>query len=179
MAESHFCLAPTGDSKGFTARFYYALMHGCIPVRLDAWYNRRLPLEGLALPFASLLNWSRLFVNYDSGSSARLVRNGTLLLTQLRDMPAGELQDRIEAVHEAAHWLSYDRPAATGGQDAPSALLLELQQRAARLKDPAAVAALVRRQAEGERAACEIAIKRGSQRGITECQGGSQNVTDD
>ena len=30
-----FCVAPTGDSDGFTQRFYYILAAGCIPVGLD------------------------------------------------------------------------------------------------------------------------------------------------
>ena len=168
MAESTFCLAPTGDSKGFTARMYYALMHGCIPVRLDSWVKRRLPLERLVFPFSSLLNWSRLVVNYDTFASERLLRNGSLLLAQLRDMPPAELHDRLQAVHEAAQWLSYDRP--IGGQDAPGALLLELHRLAARLNDPAGMAAILRKQADGEQAACRVASARGRP---------CQNATDD
>jgi hypothetical protein len=32
---SVFCICPTGDSKGLSARFYFAIVHGCIPVRVD------------------------------------------------------------------------------------------------------------------------------------------------
>ena len=34
---SVFCLCPTGDTKGLTARFYFSILHGCIPVRVDGW----------------------------------------------------------------------------------------------------------------------------------------------
>ena len=32
-----FCLCPTGDSKGHTARLFHAIVHGCIPIRVDGW----------------------------------------------------------------------------------------------------------------------------------------------
>ena len=35
MRGTTFCVAPTGDSDGFTQRFYYILAAGCIPVRVD------------------------------------------------------------------------------------------------------------------------------------------------
>jgi hypothetical protein len=35
--ESDFCFCPTGDAKGFTARFYFSLLLGCLPVRVDGW----------------------------------------------------------------------------------------------------------------------------------------------
>jgi len=35
MRGTTFCVAPTGDSDGFTQRFYYILAAGCIPVGLD------------------------------------------------------------------------------------------------------------------------------------------------
>ena len=35
MRSTTFCVAPTGDSDGFTQRFYYILAAGCIPVGLD------------------------------------------------------------------------------------------------------------------------------------------------
>ena len=34
MRGTTFCVAPTGDSDGFTQRFYYILAAGCIPVRV-------------------------------------------------------------------------------------------------------------------------------------------------
>ena len=35
MRGTTFCVAPTGDSDGFTQRFYYILAAGCIPVGVD------------------------------------------------------------------------------------------------------------------------------------------------
>ena len=89
---STFCVCPTGDSKGFTARFYYALLHGCIPVRLDAYPRRNLTLERVALPFPSQLNWSKLMVNVRNAES--ILRDTPGFLRQLRDMPKEEVQAR-------------------------------------------------------------------------------------
>ena len=33
MQRTTFCVAPTGDSDGFTQRFYYIVAAGCIPVQ--------------------------------------------------------------------------------------------------------------------------------------------------
>ena len=40
--ESDFCFCPTGDAKGFTARLYFSLLLGCLPVRVDGWQPYRL-----------------------------------------------------------------------------------------------------------------------------------------
>ncbi|EOD11283.1 hypothetical protein EMIHUDRAFT_214563 [Emiliania huxleyi CCMP1516] len=38
MQRTTFCVAPPGDSDGFTQRFYYIVAAGCIPVRVDPYY---------------------------------------------------------------------------------------------------------------------------------------------
>jgi len=44
---SDFCLCPTGDAKGHTARLYHSIVHGCIPVRVDGWErNYSIPASG-------------------------------------------------------------------------------------------------------------------------------------
>eukprot|EP00966_Prymnesium_polylepis_P158747 3669267-Prymnesium_polylepis.1 len=53
---STFCLCPTGDSKGFTARFYMALLHGCLPVRIDG-YQRNMTIGPPVYPFPHLIDW--------------------------------------------------------------------------------------------------------------------------
>ena len=40
--DSDFCFCPTGDAKGFTARLYFSLLLGCLPVRVDGWQPYRL-----------------------------------------------------------------------------------------------------------------------------------------
>lgn len=59
-----FCLCPTGDSKGFTARFYWSILHGCIPVRYDGW-RRRLTRAETAYPYPSLIEWEKIVIDVD------------------------------------------------------------------------------------------------------------------
>lgn len=55
---STFCLCPTGDAKGLTARFYHSIVHGCIPVRVvTAPGPEPCPL---AYPSPRSPAWSRL-----------------------------------------------------------------------------------------------------------------------
>ncbi len=37
MQQSVFCIAPAGDSASFCTRLYFALLSGCIPVRVDTY----------------------------------------------------------------------------------------------------------------------------------------------
>lgn len=37
MHKSKFCITPAGDSSSFCTRFYFALLSGCIPVRIDTY----------------------------------------------------------------------------------------------------------------------------------------------
>lgn len=50
----------------FTARFYFSLIHGCIPVWIDT-YNRNLKFNDLALPFKKSLHWNKLMVHVKYG----------------------------------------------------------------------------------------------------------------
>tara|TARA_B100000795_G_scaffold268010_1_gene254069 strand:+ start:1129 stop:1350 length:222 start_codon:yes stop_codon:yes gene_type:complete len=45
MRGTTFCVAPTGDSDGFTQRFYYILAAGCIPVRVETLVRLRARVE--------------------------------------------------------------------------------------------------------------------------------------
>jgi hypothetical protein len=67
-----FILAPTGDAKGFTARFYFALLHGATPVFIDLW-ERNLRFDQLRLPFMSQLNWSKLMIFIPKEPDAQLL----------------------------------------------------------------------------------------------------------
>lgn len=53
-----FCIAPTGDSDGFTQRFYYILSAGCIPVRVDTYYPS-LSFGRVAWPFKQTIEWHK------------------------------------------------------------------------------------------------------------------------
>ena len=68
-SRAHFCLCPTGDSKGLTARFYFAIAHECIPVRVDG-FRRGLAAEQLALPFPSLIDWKDVVLDVPPASVA-------------------------------------------------------------------------------------------------------------
>ena len=61
MADSTFCIAPTGDSDGFTQRFYYIIAAGCIPVRVDTYYPT-LSFGRVAWPFKQTIQWHRAVV---------------------------------------------------------------------------------------------------------------------
>ena len=93
---SKFCLCPTGDSKGFTARFYFSLFHGCVPVWIDT-YKRRLSFDDLALPFKSDLDWKRLMVRIEYGAQ---------ILSQLKDVVVD-----YEYIRLSVDKLRYDRNA--------------------------------------------------------------------
>lgn len=150
-AESTFCLAPTGDSKGFTARLFYALLHGCIPVRVDAFEKRSVSLNfsQVNFPFRSVLDWSRLIINEGANG---LLRNASGFLRRLRDMPAHEVADRLAYIRNTSRFLSYDlEHPQFPGEDAPGALIRELERRVAQLDDPAFVAALEEQQRKDDR----------------------------
>jgi len=69
---SVFCLCPSGDAPAFTQRFYWSLLHGCIPVRVDLF--QRAPPDVPAFPFSSLINWSRAVI--DVGTADTLTSHG-------------------------------------------------------------------------------------------------------
>jgi uncharacterized membrane protein YgcG len=111
---STFCLCPTGDSKGFTARFWFSIAHGCIPVRFDG-FGRRLRRNETAYPFAHRIDWARIVVE------ATDVADGKLL-DQLLAMPQAEVEARRRYLREVRPMLMYGqysdwpalRPAASG-----------------------------------------------------------------
>jgi hypothetical protein len=100
--DAAFCLCPTGDSKGFTGRFYFSLLHGCLPVRFDGW-NRNLSMAETAFPFDRRIDWSRIVLNVHKNESAGLLR-------RLADMPEDELRSRQRYLQKVAPMLHYHNP---------------------------------------------------------------------
>ena len=74
MRGTTFCVAPTGDSDGFTQRFYYILAAGCIPVRVATYYPK-LSFGRVAWPSKQTINWRRAVVRLPPD---RLRRDGLL-----------------------------------------------------------------------------------------------------
>ena len=123
--DSIFCLTPTGDNKGFTARFYFVLQLGCLPVFIDCW-RRNYSVEELALPFPTLIDWQRLAIIVPMGLSPSEV------VTMLYAMPQHEIERRQLYLKQASHWLSFDDPHYSRKHlDAPAALITELENRVA------------------------------------------------
>ena len=58
MRATTFCIAPTGDSDGFTQRFYFILASGCIPVRIDTYYSD-YSFGRVAWPFKQTIQWKK------------------------------------------------------------------------------------------------------------------------
>lgn len=69
---TRFVLTPTGDSKGFCARFYFALLHGATPVFIDLW-RRNLGFDELRLPFPSQLDWRKLIMYFPNEPDPQLL----------------------------------------------------------------------------------------------------------
>ena len=138
---STFCVCATGDAKGFTARFYFSLAAGCLPVFVDCW-TRNLTLAELALPYPSLLNWSALVVVPPNsvGVPTGVGVRGADVLRLVREMPEAEVARRQRYLHSVAHWLAYDLEPSSehprhDRRDAPAALIRELELRFARIRD--------------------------------------------
>lgn len=122
---SVFCLCPTGDSKGFTARFYFSIAHRCIPVRVDG-FRRGLTAAETAYPFPSLIDWSRIVVN----ATVDEALSGALL-QRLASMPQREVSERLAYMQRCAPWLVWGRNASGSGheRDAAGAAIHELRLR--------------------------------------------------
>ena len=134
ILESVFCLCPSGDIAGFTARLYFSIIHRCIPVYVDL-HPRLVGFDDLAFPFPRSINWSRVVL------FRREVAN---LVSDLAAISDGEIASRQHYMQSIAHLLVYDLPA--GGEDAASAFIRELEHRflgsdGARGAAPLAVAA--------------------------------------
>ena len=115
--DARFCLCPTGDSKGFTGRFYFSILHDCIPVRVDGWH-RNLSVEELALPFRHRIDWSRAMVNYNpSRRGVEGEGDGESLLATLHGMSNREVEARTRYLREIAPRLVYDRNAPVDAAD--------------------------------------------------------------
>ena len=61
MRRAVYCVTPTGDSDGFTQRFYYTIAAGCVPVRVDSYYPRK-SFGRVAWPFKQTIDWRRAVV---------------------------------------------------------------------------------------------------------------------
>ena len=95
MRDSTFCVAPTGDSDGFTQRFYYILAAGCIPVRIDTYYPK-LSFGRVAWPSKQTINWRRAVVLLPPD---RLKRDGLLpTLANISDAQISRMREYISRV---------------------------------------------------------------------------------
>ena len=119
--DSVFCFCPTGDSKGFTARLYFSLLHGCLPIRIDSWRRNRSISGPPEWPFRSSLDWSLLALDVPLEETSTLVE-------RLIAMPPLELEQRQAYVRHMAHRLLYDAPGHEH-HDAPATFLHELHVR--------------------------------------------------
>ena len=115
---STFCLCPTGDSKGFTARFYFVLLHGCLPIRVDG-YRRNASLAPPIFPFPRLIDWPRIMIDLAPDEAAGL-------LPRLLAMPQREIEERQSYLRHVAHWLLFDDEE-HAHHDAATALVHTLQ----------------------------------------------------
>lgn len=116
---ARFCLCPTGDSKGFTARLYFSIAHGCIPIRIDG-FRRPLRWSELAFPFPSLIDWRRVVIDVPFSEVASLV-------SRLKSIPQAEVEARQSYMRSIGHWLVFDRE--RGQPDAADAVVRELESR--------------------------------------------------
>ena len=122
---STFCVCPTGDSKGFTARFYFVMMHGCVPVRLDGW-RRNVTRAPPTYPFPTLIDWSKIVIDM---AVEKLEPQG--LLSRLLHMSPQEVAERQRLLRHSLHWLTYDLKNHSH-HDAPAALIHTIQEALAR-----------------------------------------------
>lgn len=117
MRRAVLCVAPAGDSSSFCVRFYFALLSGCIPVRVDTYGAVD------SYPYTGALTdhlWPRVVVRV---VPEQLKRVGLVaLLANVSDVPQ-RLRD-VRAIRDA---LVYN---ARG--DAPDAFSMVLRQLAAR-----------------------------------------------
>ena len=119
MRRTVFCVAPTGDSDGFTQRFYYIIAAGCIPVRVDTYYSA-LSFRRVAWPSKQTVDWRKAVVLLPP---ARLRRNGLLpTLANISAERVREMQAYIQTVVRPAVLFDYRG----GAPDAFSAFLEEL-----------------------------------------------------
>ena len=120
---STFCVCPTGDSKGFTARFYFVMMHGCVPVRLDGW-RRNVTRAPPTYPFPTLIEWSKIVIDM---ALEKLEPQG--LLARLLQMAPQEIAERQRHLRHALQWLTYDlKNHSHRHHDAPAALIHTIQE---------------------------------------------------
>mmetsp|Transcript_70084 Transcript_70084/g.116388 ORF Transcript_70084/g.116388 Transcript_70084/m.116388 type:complete len:458 (-) Transcript_70084:169-1542(-) len=133
---STFCLCPSGDSKGLTARFYFSVFHNCIPVRLDLWV-RGMAFDDLALPFGHLIDWRKVMIDWPMKNPSR----ARGLLEFLAAMPQREIDARQRYIQKITHWLHFDIEDVhkeNGRLDAVSAVISELELRLLALRFRAA-----------------------------------------
>ena len=126
-SQSIFCLCPTGDSKGFTGRFWFALAHGCVPVRYDGW-ARHLSFDDVAWPSRHRVDWRKAVVNVQRGEEVGLMER------LQSELASGEAEGRLRYVRSISPWLGYrggpngTRPT-DGGLDAADVLIEQLEAR--------------------------------------------------
>jgi len=128
-----FCLCPTGDARGFTARFYFSLALGCIPVRLDGW-NRTAPVT---FPYADRIAWDKIVVHVPT--TAHGIHT---LLARLADMSAAEIVDRRRELRRVAGMLTYSELDPLESTHVKSSQVGSIQVTSSHLVEDAATAAV-------------------------------------
>ena len=96
---STFTCALRETRRGFTARLWFSIAHGCIPVRYDG-FHRNLTSNQTAYPFADRVDWSRMVVK------APDTANGTLL-DMLLEMPQATVESRLRYLRRVRSMLMY------------------------------------------------------------------------
>jgi len=79
-------MGSTGDSDGFTQRFYYIVAAGCIPVRIDTYYSK-FSFGRVAWPFKQSIQWHKAVVLLPP---EKLARDG--IIPTLRNISQAQIQ---------------------------------------------------------------------------------------
>lgn len=114
MRRSTFCIAPAGDSASFCARFYFALLSGCIPVRIDTYGSQD------AYPYVGPAESLRELVVNVSPADVRAQR----LLAVLHNVT--DVDDRLRRIRAVQKYLLHN-PA--DSEDASTMVISQLLQR--------------------------------------------------
>lgn len=117
MQQSKFCIAPAGDSASFCARFYFALLSGCIPVRIDTYgSNDSYPYVGKE---ESL---DQLVINV---SPRQLISHG--LINILKNV--SDVEDRLARISRIRNYLKFDPRLQAPSVDAFAKVIEQLEER--------------------------------------------------
>jgi len=118
-----FCLCPTGDSKGFTARLYFSIVHACIPIWIDG-FDRALRWNEILFPYPHIIDWRRVVVI----ASIQDVVSGKLLSKLITMRKSGVADYYIRYIRTISHHLLFDYTYGSA-PDAADTAIRELEYR--------------------------------------------------